>query len=274
MLTTDTLVGSEASFKASAHLIMGDSDAVLVDSLFARSDALRAVEWIKGSQRRLTLVYVTHAHPDHFLGLPVILEAFPGVRAVALPEIVDAIASVAAISHATYKPVLGDDLADSWEVPEVLEEPFIELEGERLPILRIGPGEADRSTAVYIPSARTIAAADQVFNRVHVWLVENRPEGSLAGIAALRDAGPIDQVLPGHGPAGDAGLLELNEKYIRDFVQASTNATSKDAAVATMTDKYPDFDMPVILDFGMQAAVEGKSYPDIMKEFLSGAAGD
>ena len=44
MLTTDTLVGSEASFMSSAHLIMGSEDAVLVDTLFAKSDAQRVVD--------------------------------------------------------------------------------------------------------------------------------------------------------------------------------------------------------------------------------------
>jgi hypothetical protein len=38
----------------------------------------------------------------------------------------------------------------------------------------------------------------------------------------------------------------------------------------TRRDRYRDYAMPVILDFGMQAAVEGKSYPQIMQDFLSG----
>ncbi|GAA3699613.1 MBL fold metallo-hydrolase [Arthrobacter ginkgonis] len=272
MLTTDTLVGSEASFMSSAHLIMGSEDAVLVDALFAKSDAQRVVDWIKASGKRLTAVYVTHAHPDHFLGLPVVLEAFPDARAVALPEIVEEIKELAPTYHRTYKPVFGEDLADSWVIPEPLTEPFVDLEGERLPILRVGPGEATQSSALYIPSAGAIATGDQIFNGVHVWLVEYRPEGSLAGIETLRSAGPFGTVLPGHGPAGDAGLLETNEGYIRAFMAAASAATTKDEGVAAMTEQYGEYSMPVILDFGMQAAVEGKSYPEIMNAFLSGGS--
>jgi len=43
-----------------------------------------------------------------------------------------------------------------------------------------------------------------------------------------------------------------------------------------MTKAYPDYQLPVILDFGMQATdfgmqatVEGRSYPEIMRAFLS-----
>jgi hypothetical protein len=38
-------------------------------------------------------------------------------------------------------------------------------------------------------------------------------------------------------------------------------ASSKDEGVAAMTKAYPDYQLPVILDFGMQAAAEGRFYP-------------
>jgi hypothetical protein len=47
------------------------------------------------------------------------------------------------------------------------------------------------------------------------------------------------------------------------------SASSKDEGVAAMTKAYPDHRLPVILDFGMQAAVEGRSYPEIMQAFLN-----
>jgi hypothetical protein len=68
-------------------------------------------------------------------------------------------------------------------------------------------------------------------------------------------------------------LLDSNEQYIRDFMDAAGAARSKDEGVAKMLETYGDYEMPVILDFGMQAAVEGKSYPQIMEAFLSNASG-
>jgi glyoxylase-like metal-dependent hydrolase (beta-lactamase superfamily II) len=180
---------------------------------------------------------------------------------------------VAPAAHATYAPLYGDDLAADYALADPLPELELELEGERIRVIEIGPGEADVSSALYVPSIRAIATGDQIFSGVHVWLVEYRPEGSLEGIQRLREAGPIEIVLPGHGPAGGPKLLDSNEQYIRDFMDAAGAARSKDEGVAKMLETYGDYEMPVILDFGMQAAVEGKSYPQIMEAFLSNASG-
>ena len=77
---------------------------------------------------------------------------------------------------------------------------------------------------------------------------------------------------PGTAIAAAAELLDANERYIRDFMAAASAATTKDEGVATMTRAYPDLELPVILDFGMQAAVEGRSYPDIMRAYLDAGA--
>lgn len=269
MISVDTFVGSPGSFMSSAHLIAGERDAILVDASFTKSDATRLAELVSASGKRLTTVFITHAHPDHFLGLPVILGAFPQVKVVATGAVAERMSTAAPEYHATYAAALGAEIADTYVVAEALPENALELEGEKITVLEIGPGEADVSSALYIPSIKTIVTGDQIFSRVHVWLVEYRPEGSLEGIRRLRDAGPIDVVLPGHGPAGGPELLDANEKYIRDFMAAAESATTKDEGVEAMSSAYPDLELPVILDFGMQAAVEGRSYPEIMRGFLS-----
>ena len=272
MVTVDTLVGSPASFMSSTHLIAGDHDAILVDASFAKHDAAAVVDWVKASGKRLRTVFITHAHPDHFLGLPVILEAFPQSRAVAIPPVAAEIGQVAPQYHATFVPVYGDDLAADYTVPEPLDGLELDLEGETLPVMEIGPGEANVSSALSVPSIQAIATGDQIFSGIHVWLVEYRPQGSLEGIEQLRQAGPIRTVLPGHGPAGGPELLEANERYIREFMSTAAAVTSKDEGVAAMSKAYPDYQLPVILDFGMQAAVEGRSYPDIMRDYLNAAS--
>lgn len=273
MTTVDTFATSQASFMSSAHLIAGEQDAILVDAAFAKSDAQRLAGWVQASGKRLTTVFVTHAHPDHFLGLPVILEAFPEAKPVATPAVAASMKSVAPGYHQTYAPVYGDDLAADYALAEPLPGSVIDLEGEAVRVIEVGAGEADVSSALYVPSIRAIATGDQVFNGIHVWLVEYRPEGSLEGIRRMREAGPIEIVLPGHGRPGGAELFDENERYIRDFMTAAAGAGTKDEGVATMLETYGDYELPVILDLGMQAAVEGKSYPEIMQGFLSGASG-
>src|SRR5260370_16343379 len=61
-------------------LISGARDAVLVDALTTVPEATALADWITLHQRRLTTIYITHGHSDHFLGLPVLLDRFPDAR--------------------------------------------------------------------------------------------------------------------------------------------------------------------------------------------------
>ena len=68
-----------------ATLVHGDRDAVLIDTYPTVEQNEQLIEWVRSFGKRLTHVYVTHGHGDHFFGLGQIAQAFPGVRAVAAP---------------------------------------------------------------------------------------------------------------------------------------------------------------------------------------------
>jgi glyoxylase-like metal-dependent hydrolase (beta-lactamase superfamily II) len=49
-------------------------------------DAL--AEWVRGFGKRITGVYITHGHQDHWIGLARLQEHFPEARRIATPEVV------------------------------------------------------------------------------------------------------------------------------------------------------------------------------------------
>ena len=53
----------------SATLIYGDEDAILVDAWATYDQADALADWIETKGRRLSRVYITHGHGDHWLGL-------------------------------------------------------------------------------------------------------------------------------------------------------------------------------------------------------------
>src|SRR5438067_7051577 len=73
----------------SSTLIYGKRDAVLVDTFMTVDQNDVLADWIKGSGKNLTTIYVTHGHGDHWFGIGALLERFPGARAVASPRVVD-----------------------------------------------------------------------------------------------------------------------------------------------------------------------------------------
>src|SRR5579862_3652344 len=75
---------------ATSTLIFGDYDAVLVDAMTTVAEAEALADWVALHNRNLETIYITHAHFDHFYGLSILLDRFPGARAIATPKTVNA----------------------------------------------------------------------------------------------------------------------------------------------------------------------------------------
>jgi metal-dependent hydrolase (beta-lactamase superfamily II) len=69
---------SEAGAWSNAYLISGGSEAILFDVPMLRGDASRLADLVHASAGALTTAMISHAHPDHFMGLEVIIGCFPG----------------------------------------------------------------------------------------------------------------------------------------------------------------------------------------------------
>src|SRR5579872_963803 len=74
-------------------LIFGEHDAVLVDAMMTVAEADALADWIALHNRNLETIYITHAHFDHFYGLGILLDRFPGARAIATPRTLSAMQS-------------------------------------------------------------------------------------------------------------------------------------------------------------------------------------
>src|ERR1700691_1813062 len=71
-------------------LILGEHGAVLVDAMGTVAEAEALADWVALHNRNLETIYITHAHFDHFYGLSILLDRFPGARAIATPKAVNA----------------------------------------------------------------------------------------------------------------------------------------------------------------------------------------
>ena len=98
----------------SCTLISGPTEGILIDALLTFSNADRIAAWAKSFGKKITGVYITHGHSDHWLGLARLLEHFPEARGYAAPEV----ASRAAWRQSSTRPRKYWTLRFPGELPE------------------------------------------------------------------------------------------------------------------------------------------------------------
>jgi glyoxylase-like metal-dependent hydrolase (beta-lactamase superfamily II) len=125
------------------HAPAGKREALVVDTLATTGDAAKLADWIEATGKKLTAIYVTHDHPDHFLGAPFLLRRFPKSRLVALPLVVEEIRPqlMSGVIEKYWKPMFDGNVADEQLVPEPLDDARIELEGHE--IFAVQPDQSD-----------------------------------------------------------------------------------------------------------------------------------
>ncbi|RSL79284.1 hypothetical protein CEP51_007484 [Fusarium floridanum] len=215
----------------SCTLIYSDREAVLVDTPITTQQNEDLVEWIHriAPNRKLSYIYITHGHGDHFFGIPILLKHHPE----AIP-----LATAATIKHMEQQ-IEEAYFQEQWETrfPEQIPQPFslakpltedtglqFKLE-DRWVFQAILCGHTDTydSTILWVPDLRLAVCGDVVYGQVHQMLMEaNTKAKRLEWIRAIEKVEALDPayVVPGHRQAEEIdGVWHLAEtkRYIEDF---------------------------------------------------------
>jgi glyoxylase-like metal-dependent hydrolase (beta-lactamase superfamily II) len=244
-LTVEVLQTSAGSLYSNAALIMGEKDAVLVDPPFTKADAHRVTAMVLDSGKRLTHIFVTHDHPDHFFSMDVLAEAFPDAKIVAHPTVVDDIWRSLPFKVKRWSPVLGPNGPANPSAPAALEGDTIMLEGHALKVLGPMQGDHVHSTALWAPDIKALFPGDLVFNQMHLWLGEQGPDEIAAWGRALEDLAALEpaMVVAGHNKPGlpnDLSGIAFTRAYIvawPGLVAASKDSKDMQARVRA---RFPD----------------------------------
>lgn len=246
-----TYTASELGFLVNSHLILGDEQAILVDAQFTRSEAFDVVRLIRSFDRELTTIFITRAHPEHYLGLEVFKEQFPSVKVLARPAVAEAIRQRGQAAIELWEPLYLGDLATTVVVPEAFEDDVLRLGEEEIRLLGSDP------TLLYLPSVQTLLSSDMTSGGVHLWLEGVNPGAWLGLLQGLDDVGPIDFVYPGHGPSSGARLLEEGKRYLGTLRRASTGDPTPDAVVSKMKSSFPEYQLLVLLERSAKKFLRG-----------------
>src|SRR6202451_2741832 len=178
-------------------LIFGEYDAVLVDAMGTVAEAEALADWVALHNRNLETIYITHAHFDHFYGLSILLDRFPGARAIATPKTVKAMQmSFTPTVERLARRCFPGQVPTKLVPPETYEQETFTLEGHELRIIEQGHTDSADTTSLYVPSIGLIVAGDVVYNQCRMYVGDTRPESRKNWIGGL---GPVSSADPGEG---------------------------------------------------------------------------
>src|SRR5579863_7377278 len=156
-------------YDVNSTMISGEKDMLVIDPQFSLSEAHRLAAEILESKKNLTLIYVTHPHPDHLFGLAVLHQAFPNAKIVALAATINGAKTGWPARQKFWFPTYGNLIPGPDPVlPEELTTGYLTLEGEQFPVTGPVPGsDGAGNSFVFIPSLKAVVTGDIVFDHVY-----------------------------------------------------------------------------------------------------------
>ncbi len=219
-LSTKTYFANESGFRVASVIVMGENEAALLDTQWTRSNAHRVVAEILETGKKLTKIFASHSHPDHYFGLGHIADEFPEAEVLALQEDCDMINDqfFGKIEH--WENVIGKmNVCRKTVKIEPLKENYFELEGHRLEVIPKLMGDMRYNSVVWIPSIKTLYGSDLLFNEAHPFTCELTKEERQQWIKDLDFLKTLEPevVIPGHQKPGmpfDYSSIDYTRKYV------------------------------------------------------------
>ena len=219
-LSTKVFFSDEKGFEVASVIVMGKTDAVLIDAQWTLSNTHRVIAEMAETGRHLKTIYVTHAHPDHYFGLGVTADAFPSARVTALPSVASTINRqfFGKLDH--WEKVIGaTNVCRKTVNIEPLSQNHIELEGEQIEIIPEVMGDLKYNSVIWIPSIKTLYGSDVLFNQAHPFTCEVTAEERQQWIRDIERLEKMNAevIIPGHQKPGmpfDSSSFDFTKEYL------------------------------------------------------------
>lgn len=240
----------------SSTLIHTETSAVLVDTPITQAQTADLASWIERTlarTARLSYIYITHGHGDHWFGTNILTRRFPGVKVVATPGTIAHMRTQ--IEPATFEKMwssrfpgqidttafhIADPLPDDGEF-------WLDDGTHKMKAVEVGHSDTHSSTVLWCEDLRLVAAGDVVYGDVHQMLGEaNTHALRMEWVSAIDAVAALNPtiVVAGHKKPTELDgpwHLARSKKYILDFdalVESGQCKTARDL-VAHMKTLWP-----------------------------------
>jgi glyoxylase-like metal-dependent hydrolase (beta-lactamase superfamily II) len=261
-LSVKVFTSPDDQFWANSIIVEGVHEVMLVDAQLTKTSAEKVLQEIKETKKPLSLIYITHEHADHFLGLEVFNEAYPSARIIANSAVVDRINQVYQEKIDKWKKIVGSGATSHAVGIRKFDADAINFDNSKIQVFKHIRGDTDENTMLWIPGQRILIAGDVVFNDMHVYTAEtdSKARGKwLNSLEKIRELNP-SVVIPGHSKVGapldSTTAVDFTGKYLVVFEEELRTAKDPDRLINVMKEKFPSAGLLLALERGAKANVE------------------
>ncbi len=244
-ITVHTLTAPESVFANSTHLIETENSLVAIDTQFLLPNAVDMRAYADEIGKPIDRVFITHDHPDHFLGS----EAFNDRPVYALQEVADLIEANGDAEIAEKQGDFGvDNIASTFVIPQVVAPGTLEIDGITYLFEKIVDAEAATQLVIRIPNHGVVVTGDLVYSGVHLILAGGiEPWTTALETVAAVSGYPV--VLPGHGAPADASVYNANIQWLATAQQLLDTVDNAEDFKQGLIDAFPNLGMSAAIDF-------------------------
>lgn len=248
-------------------LIYGEEDAVLTDPGMTTDQARVLGDWVAGKGRKVTDIFVTHGHGDHWFATSLLAERF-NARVVATPGTIARMKQSAETRALVWDRVYTDIPPSPVTAVTVPSNRFT-LEGHDLVIVDVGHTDTDDTSVLHAPDLRLVVAGDVIYNGAHMYLGESVLVG---GFGPWREAiDKVEELGPSHVVAGHQNK-QLDDDAERTIAETRHYLDDADELLRTENtavdffnakiDRYPNHLGRTVLWAGASALYGVREHPD------------
>jgi glyoxylase-like metal-dependent hydrolase (beta-lactamase superfamily II) len=242
----------------STTLIHGHSDAVLVDPPFTREQAHAVIDWVRGSNKNITHIFVTHGHGDHWFTAGMLADEFDA-QIVATAGTIEQMHRNVAMRKAVWDNLFPGQIPETTVTAVPAENNRIELEGRGLDIVEVGHTDTDATSVLHVPDLDLIVAGDTVYNGVHLYLAESADGGSDKWRSAIDIVENLEPrwIVAGHKNKDLDDSAARTISQTRDYLGSADELLSQHTTALgffnAMVERFPDRLNPGALWLGAAA---------------------
>lgn len=255
-----------------SYWIETEKGIIVIDSQRSLNEAKQLLKEIQKTGKPILGILLTHHHPDHLGGLPILIEPDSQIPIYGSQKIVEE------INQDTYnlikitRKIFKDDFPQEGElvVPNhfIKDGDMIQLGEQEIQVREFGPNETSSMTIFHLPIARALFCADLINNGMTPYLIEGHISQWIETLETLPQQFPtVETIYPGHGNPGEKNKLITKQlKYLKTFRNVIASRLSNDKQLSESEKKeiielmelfYPNYqpvaEIPHLLMYNIDA---------------------